>query len=39
MRDLLYLSENKMRILVPQLPVRWRRRLGLEAGFNLGLRP
>jgi Family of unknown function (DUF7019) len=37
MRDLLYLSENKMRALVPQLPGRWRGRLGLEAGFNVGV--
>ncbi|MDP9607906.1 SAVMC3_10250 family protein [Streptomyces hygroscopicus] len=37
MRDLLYLSENKMRALVPQLSGRLRRRLGLEAGFNAGV--
>jgi hypothetical protein len=37
MRDLLYLSETKMRALVPQLPGRTRKRLGLEAGINAGL--
>lgn len=37
MRDLLYLSETKMRALVPQLPGRVLRRLGLEAGLNAGL--
>jgi Family of unknown function (DUF7019) len=37
MRDLLYLSENKMRALVPQLPGQIRRRLGLEAGLNVGV--
>ena len=37
MRDLLYLSETKMRALVPQLPGRIRKRLGLEAGINAGL--
>lgn len=37
MRDLLYLSETKMRALVPQLPARVRRRLGLEAGINAGV--
>ena len=37
MRDLLYLSENKMRALVPQLPGRLRRRLGFEAGLNVGM--
>ena len=40
MRDLLYLSENKMRALVPQLPGQLRRRLGLvglEAGVNVGV--
>ncbi|MGW2426815.1 SAVMC3_10250 family protein [Streptomyces sp. NPDC001709] len=37
MRDLVYLSENKMRALAPQLPGRLRRRLGLEAGLNAGI--
>lgn len=37
MHDLLYLSERKMEALVPQLPGRLRRRLGLEAGLNVGL--
>jgi len=37
MRDLLYLSENKMRALAPQLPGRLRRRLGFEAGLNVGV--
>ena len=37
MRDLLYLSENKMRALIPQLPGRHRRRLGFEAGLNAGV--
>ena len=37
MRDLLYLSENKMRALVPQLPGQLRRRLGFEAGLNIGV--
>lgn len=37
MRDLLYLSENKMRALVPQLPGQLRRRLGFEAGLNAGI--
>jgi hypothetical protein len=37
MRDLLYLSENKMRALIPQLPGQARRRLGFEAGFNAGV--
>src|SRR5947209_8625537 len=37
MRDLLYLSENKMRALVPQLPGQLRRRLGFEAGLNVGV--
>jgi hypothetical protein len=36
-RDLLYLSENKMRALVPQLPGQLRRRLGFEAGLNAGV--
>lgn len=37
MRDLLYLSENKMRALVPQLPGKLRKRLGFEAGLNVGV--
>jgi hypothetical protein len=37
MRDLLYLSESKMQALVPQLPGRTIRRLGLEAGVSAGL--
>ncbi|MEU2931052.1 SAVMC3_10250 family protein [Streptomyces sp. NPDC007251] len=37
MRDLLYLSESKMGVLVPQLPGRVRDRLGLEAGLNAGV--
>lgn len=37
MRDLLYLSENKMRALIPQLPGQIRRRLGFEAGLNVGV--
>jgi hypothetical protein len=37
MRDLLYLSENKMRALVPQLPGQLRRRLGFDAGLNVGI--
>lgn len=37
MRDLLYLSENKMRALIPQLPGQLRRRLGFEAGINAGV--
>jgi hypothetical protein len=37
MRDLLYLSETKMRALVPQLPGGLRKRLGLEAGVNAGV--
>ena len=37
MRDLLYLSENKMRALIPQLPGQLRRRLGFEAGLNVGV--
>lgn len=36
-RDLLYLSENKMRALVPQLPGQLRRRLGVEVGLNAGV--
>ncbi|MFI8850187.1 SAVMC3_10250 family protein [Streptomyces sp. NPDC053499] len=37
MRDLLYLSETKMRALVPQVPGRLRRRLGFETGVNVGV--
>ncbi|MGE7390848.1 SAVMC3_10250 family protein [Streptomyces sp. NPDC004126] len=37
MRDLLYLSENKMRALIPQLPGGVRRRLQVEAGLNIGV--
>lgn len=37
MHDLLYLSESKMEVLVPQLPNRIRRRLGFEAGVNTGV--
>src|ERR1019366_2570269 len=37
MRDLLYFSETKMRTLVPQLPSRLLKRLGLEAGVSAGL--
>ena len=37
MHDLLYFSERKMEALVPQLPGRLRRRLGLEAGLDVGL--
>ena len=37
MRDLLYLSENKMRALVPQLPGQHRRRFGFETGVNIGI--
>ncbi len=37
MRDLLYLSENKMRALVPQLPGQIRRRLGFETGLSVGV--
>jgi hypothetical protein len=36
MRDLLYV-ENKTRALVPQLPGQLRRRLGFEAGLNVGV--
>jgi hypothetical protein len=36
-RDLLYLSENKMRALLPQLPGHLRRRLGVENGVNVGV--
>ncbi|MEU1193057.1 SAVMC3_10250 family protein [Streptomyces sp. NPDC005859] len=37
MRDLLYVSESKMRVLAPQLPDRVRNRLGIEAGINTGI--
>jgi hypothetical protein len=37
MRDLLYLSENKMRALIPQIPGGIRRRLQVEAGLNIGV--
>ncbi|MET8746891.1 SAVMC3_10250 family protein [Streptomyces sp. NPDC004728] len=37
MRDLLYLSETKMQVLVPQLPDKSRKRLGIEAGINAGI--
>lgn len=37
MRDLLYLSETKMKDLVPQLPRKVLRRLGVEAGVNVGV--
>lgn len=37
MRDLLYLSESKMAALAPQLPPRVRRRLGFDAGPNVGV--
>ncbi len=37
MRDLVYLSDNKMRALIPQLPGQLRRRLGFEAGINVGV--
>ncbi|MEU5537476.1 SAVMC3_10250 family protein [Streptomyces sp. NPDC020362] len=36
MRDLFYLSESKMRVLVPQLR-GYDRRLGIEAGINAGI--
>ncbi|MFD7019041.1 SAVMC3_10250 family protein [Streptomyces sp. NPDC059928] len=36
MRDLLYLSESKMRVLTPQLR-GYGRRLGIEAGINAGV--
>ncbi|WAU82571.1 SAVMC3_10250 family protein [Streptomyces sp. Qhu-G9] len=35
--DLLYLSETKMQHLMPQLPGRVRKRLGLSAGLNVGV--
>ena len=37
MHDLLYLSENKLRALIPQLPGQLRRRLAFEAGLNTGV--
>jgi hypothetical protein len=37
MRDLLYLSDRKIEALAPQLPGRLKRRLGLEAGLNIGV--
>lgn len=37
MRDLLYLSESKMKDLVPQLPRKVLKRLGMEAGVNVGV--
>ncbi|MFJ4980323.1 SAVMC3_10250 family protein [Streptomyces coeruleorubidus] len=37
MRDLLYLSENKMRVLSPQVPQKLWRKAGFEAGVNVGL--
>lgn len=37
MRDLLYVSESKMRVLTAQLPDRVRNRLGVEAGINTGI--
>lgn len=37
MRDLLYLSESKMQDLVPQLPRKVLKRLGMEAGVNIGV--
>lgn len=37
MRDLLYLSENKMRVLSPQVPHKLWRKTGFEAGVNVGL--
>ncbi|MBC2906743.1 SAVMC3_10250 family protein [Streptomyces cupreus] len=37
MRDLLYLSDSKMRTLIPQLPDRVRKRLAVEAGVNAGV--
>lgn len=37
MRDLLYLSETKMQALLPQLPRKIRKRLGLEAGLTAGI--
>jgi hypothetical protein len=37
MRDLLYLSENKMRVLSPQVPRQLWKKAGFEAGVNVGL--
>ncbi|MFE2849933.1 SAVMC3_10250 family protein [Streptomyces lavendulae] len=37
MRDLLYLSETKMRALIPQLPGSVRRRLSFETGLTVGV--
>lgn len=37
MRDLLYLSETKMTDLVPQLPRKVLKRLGMEGGVTLGV--
>ena len=37
MRDLLYLSENKMRVLSPQVPQKLWKKAGFEAGVNIGL--
>lgn len=37
MRDLLYLSETKMKDLVPQLPRKVLKRLGVEGGLNVGV--
>jgi hypothetical protein len=37
MRDLLYLSETKMKDLIPQLPRKVLKRLGMEAGVNVGV--
>ena len=36
MRDLLYLSENKMRVLGPQVPQQLRKKASFEAGANVG---
>jgi hypothetical protein len=36
-RDLLYLSETKMKDLAPQLPRKALKRLGMEAGLNVGV--
>ncbi|WP_157619980.1 SAVMC3_10250 family protein [Saccharothrix sp. NRRL B-16348] len=36
MRDLLYLSENKMRVLSPQVPQQLRKKIGFETGVNVG---
>lgn len=37
MRDLLYVSENKMRVLSPQVPRQLWKRAGFEAGVNVGI--